>query len=113
MNATLNLRLFSGKRSLITTDQSKLSVRCSADTAVVHRKTPSRIRLVSLIAESPADRFPSLHPAYADIESQADEADHQHARHDEVITLSGVAGIDNEVAEAGVHGDHLRRDDHK
>src|SRR6266852_4066505 len=108
MNATLNLRLFSGKRSLTTTDQSKFRLRCSAETTVVHRSSPKMMRFESLIGEPPAHGLPALHPPYADIETQSDQPDEQHARHHQVVAFAGVARIDDQVAQSGIHGDHFR-----
>src|SRR5438067_10336274 len=105
MKATLNFRLFSGRRSLTTTDQSKFKLRCSAETTVVHSNKPSTMRLESLMfcsigTESPADRFPFLQAADTKVEAQPDEADQKHARHHQVIAFSRVARIDDQVAEA-------------
>src|SRR5258708_31399999 len=100
MKATLNLRLFSGSLSLITTDQSKFMLRCSAETTLVHSSSPRIMRLLSLIGESPADGFPFLQPPDARVETQPDDSDQQHARHYQVITLAGVARVDDEVAQA-------------
>src|SRR5260370_1294389 len=96
MNATLNLRLFSGKRSLITTDQSKFRLRCSAETTVVHRSSPKMRRFESLIGEPPANGLPALHPPYTDIEAQSDQPNEQHARQHQVVAgmlLIGLIGL--------------------
>src|SRR5437867_963188 len=109
MKATLNLRWLGGRRSLTTTDQSKFRVRCSAETTVVHSSRPRMMRLPSLITESPADRFPLLQAPDTEIETQPDKTNQQHARYYQVIAFSGIARIDDEIAETGIHGDHLGR----
>src|SRR5260221_13794518 len=113
MNATLNLRLFSGKRWLTTTDQSKFRLRCSAETTVVHRSNPKMMRFESLIGEPPAHGLPPLHPPYADIEAQSDEPDDQHSRHHQLVPSAGVARTDHQVAQPGIHGHHFRPHHHK
>src|SRR5262249_31833967 len=102
MYATLNLRLFSGRRSLITTDQSKFRLRCKAETPVVHSSSPKMMRFESLIGKPPAHRLPSLHSSYADIEAQSDQPDEQHASHNQIVPFAGVARIDDQVAQSGI-----------
>ncbi len=56
---------------------------------------------------TPADFVEFFQLAHEQIEHQADEADHHHAGDDEVVAFAGVARVNDEIAEAGVDGDHL------
>ena len=47
----------------------------------------------------------------SDVEDETDDADEEHAGHDEIVALARVARVDDEVAEARVDGDHLGGDD--
>src|ERR1700686_963802 len=71
-------------------------------------KIPKTILVLRVIAESPTDGFDFFQAAEAGIEDEPDEADDQHSGHHQVITLAGVARIDDQVAEAGIDGDHFR-----
>ena len=71
------------------------------------------MRLIVLrdIAEPPADGFDFFEAAEGQVEDEADGSDEEHGGYDEVVTLAGVAGVDDEIAEAGVYGDHFGGDD--
>ena len=60
---------------------------------------------------APADLVERLQAADQPVEAEADQADHHHAGDDQVVALAGVAGVDDQVAEPRVDGDHLGRDD--
>src|SRR5260370_1111594 len=47
----------------------------------------------------------------AQIEAVSDHANDAHRGHDEVVAVSGVARVDDQVSEPGVDRHHLRRDD--
>src|SRR5450631_1714950 len=70
-------------------------------------KMPKTILVLRLIAESPANGFDFFQAAEAGIEDEPDKTDDQHGGHHQVVTLARVARIDDQVAEAGIDGDHL------
>ena len=47
----------------------------------------------------PTDLVDPFEATNEQVESQADQADHDHAGDDQVIALAGVAGVDDQVAE--------------
>src|SRR3954468_4644008 len=59
----------------------------------------------------PHDLHPLEH-AHDAVERQTDEPDDDHAGDHEVITVAGVARIDDEIAETRAQRDHLGRDHH-
>ncbi len=61
------------------------------------------------IGVAPAHLVEGFQPANEEVEHEADEADHDHAGHDEVVAFAGVARVDDEIAEAAVDRDHLGR----
>src|SRR5215813_8500584 len=71
--------------------------------------TSLRLRL---IAEPPAHRSNFAQPPKADVEHQPDYPDHQHGSNHQVVTLAGVAGVDHQVAEAGIDSDHFSSHHH-
>src|SRR6478736_3569682 len=74
----------------------------------------SRTRISgSTLSIAPAYFVKFFQPPHQQIENQTDAPDQRHARDDEVVTLSGIARVNDEIAEAGVDGDHLRRHDHE
>src|SRR5438128_12590136 len=108
MYATLSFRLSSGRRSFITTDQFTLSARCAVVTRTTQPKTPANIFRMP----SPPFQRPSLATPKQRVENEPENADDEHAGDNEVIALAGVASVDDEIAETGVDGDHLRGDEH-
>src|SRR5438874_9977478 len=60
--------------------------------------------------EPPADLLQGLQPPHEEVQQQADRADDDHARDHEVIPHTGIARIDDEIAESRVDPDHLGGD---
>src|SRR5579875_1154665 len=100
-----------GRKPLRTASQFTLSHACSPVIRTSHAAAKSRTLFLGLMTESPADGVDLLEAAEACIEQEPDDADEEDSGDDEVVTLAGVAGVDDEVAESGVHGNHLRGDD--
>src|SRR5713226_2604999 len=71
-------------------------------------KIPKTILVLRVIAESPANGFYFFQAAEAGIEDEPNEADDQHGGHYQVVTFAGVPRIDNQVAQAGIDGNHFR-----
>ena len=63
-------------------------------------------------SEAPPDRPEARDPLDQEIQQEAGHPDQEHRRHDQIVALPRVARVDDEVAEAGVDGDHLRRHHH-
>src|ERR1043166_3524680 len=72
-------------------------------------QTP-RTETLAPIDVPPADLLQILQPSHEAVQQQADDADHDHSRDDEVVPHAGIAGIEDEVAEPRVDSDHLRGD---
>ena len=62
---------------------------------------------------APAHGPEALEAADQRVERQADDADRDHRRHDQVVALAGVARVDDQVAQARLDRDHLGRHDHQ
>src|SRR5436190_9841851 len=71
----------------------------------------ARSRTSILLRIPPADRLEAFEEPHDAVEQQPDQADDDHARDDEVVAVSGVPRVDDEIAESGAERDHLRRDD--
>src|SRR5262245_9685384 len=65
-----------------------------------------------VIRVPPADRRHSFQRSDTDVEQQPDDADHDHARDDQIVAVAGVARVDDHEAETRVDRDHLGGDDH-
>src|ERR671931_374330 len=59
---------------------------------------------------APIDVPQGLEPSHEEVQEQADGADDDHSRDHEVIPHTGIASIDDEVAESRGDPDHLRGD---
>ena len=77
------------------------------------RRLGGAARGCSVMADSirPLHRLEAFHLPHQQVQEPADQPDHDHARHDQIIAFAGVAGVDDQVAEPGVDGDHLGGDD--
>src|ERR1017187_9338782 len=64
---------------------------------------PSR----GLLLEAPADGPQPFEPPGGDVEDEADRADEEHPRHDEIVALARISRVDDEIAQARVDRDHL------
>ena len=71
------------------------------------------MRVLSLKAEPPTNGLDLFEPAEDQVEGQTDDTDHHHRRDDEVVAVAGIAGVNDEVAKAGINSEHLGRDDHQ
>src|ERR1019366_1434103 len=58
-------------------------------------------------AETPADGFDFFQAAEHQIESEANDANHDHGGDDKIVALAGIAGVDHQIAEAGIDSDHF------
>src|SRR5215469_13842443 len=70
-----------------------------------------RLRSSILVRIAPPDPPVSLQQAHQTIQGQSDQADNDHSGDHQVVTIPGVAGVHDHVAESGVQRDHFRRDD--
>src|ERR1700681_4692146 len=66
-----------------------------------------------LAAIPPPDDLQPLQAAHHAVEQEAGDSDDDHPGHHEVVAISGVAGVDDQVAQPGPESDHLGRDDHE
>src|SRR5882757_4310979 len=80
---------------------------------MIHAQAPRMTLALRLMAEPPANGFDPLQAAKKEVEAQSNESDQQHGRYDKVIPLAGVAGIDDEISQTGIHGNHLCCDNHQ
>src|SRR6185437_4433799 len=62
-----------------------------------------------LFAETPTHGFEFFETPETEIEHEADEPDQHHCGDNEVIALAGIAGVTNQITEAGIDRDHFRR----
>src|SRR6266545_2467897 len=69
------------------------------------------MRFVSAIRVTPAHFIELFELAHEHVQNQANQPDHHHARHDEIVALARIARVDDQIAESRVHRDHFRRDD--
>src|ERR1700744_1418633 len=109
----MTFRFAGGWWSFRTAPQFTLSQACSPVMSRSQAKTPKPILVLRLIAEAPANRFEFFQAANARIEDEADEANDQHGGHHQVVPLTRVARINNQVAQAGVDRDHFRSYHHE
>src|SRR5258706_13521394 len=111
MYATFSFRFASGSRSFISTCQFTLSTECAAVMATI--QAPMATTIFRIVRSPPfVIPDPMLDTANARIEQQSDQTDQQHSRDDEVVAFAGVAGVDDEISESGVDGDHLCGHEH-
>src|SRR5436190_1923439 len=75
-------------------------------------KAISRTRRL-IVTEPPANGFECFQPTEPEIEYQANHTDYEHRRNDQVIAFARVSGVDHQVAETGVDGNHLRCHNHQ
>src|SRR6266545_4292800 len=113
MYATFSFRFANGFWSFTKLDQSTFSAKCAAVSAAVHTATAMTIRRPLRDIEPPADGSESFNLCYEKVQREADQADEQHCRDHEVVSLARVSRVNHQVAEPGIHGDHLRRDNHE
>src|SRR4029079_2824704 len=64
-----------------------------------------------LVRIPPADGLEAFQEAHDAVEHEPDQADDDHARDDQVVSVPGVPRVDDEIAEPGAERDHLRGDD--
>src|SRR5260221_146394 len=62
-----------------------------------------------ILRESPLQRPDALERTQSDVQQETNDADQHHAGHYEVITVSGIASVDNQKAEPRINRDHFRR----
>ena len=64
----------------------------------------------SSVSVTPTDLVEPLETTHHQVEGQTNQANDDHAGDHQIITLAGVAGVDDQVAQARVDGDHLGGD---
>src|ERR1700733_4002161 len=70
-----------------------------------------RMPLTSILVRiTPPDRFQALEQSHHAVQQQSDQTDDDHSGDDEVVSVAGVARIDDEISESRTQGNHLRRD---
>src|SRR5690242_14710579 len=60
---------------------------------------------------APPDRLDPFQAAHRAVEQQPGDADDDHRGHDQIVTVAGIARVDDQVTKARPEGDHLGRDD--
>ena len=104
------------RRAIVVEDRGPVDVQIgmqAGDEHAASRRRRRQILVLRLIAEPPANGLDFFEAAEADVEHEPDEADDQHGGDDQVVALAGVARVDDQVAQAGIDGDHFRGDHHQ
>src|SRR6476661_7325266 len=66
-----------------------------------------------LAAISPPDDLQSLQAAHHAVQQQAGDADDDHPGHHQVVAISRVTGVDDQIPQPGPESDHLGGDDYE
>src|SRR5271166_2175504 len=66
-----------------------------------------------LVRITPPDRFQSLEQSHHSIQQQSNQPDNDHSGDHEIVSIAGVARIDDQISESRAQRDHLRSDHHQ
>src|SRR5579863_9312982 len=70
-----------------------------------------RMPLTSILVRiAPPDRFEALEQSHDAVEQQSNQPDDDHSGDHQIVSITGVARIDDEVSQSRTQGNHLRRD---
>src|SRR6185295_4166997 len=87
------------------TSKLRSSSTCTGPPRVSKVFEIDRTSILGLIA--PAHLVQPLEPPHGAVEQEPDDADDEHAGHHEIVAVARVPRVDDQVAEAGAHRDHL------
>src|SRR6188472_4322091 len=93
--------------------KSRSSMTASRPWSVGNPLPTLRTWILVLMNIAPPHDFHALQQPHDAVECQADEPDDDHAGDHQVVAVTGVARVDDHVAEARAQRDHLGGNDHE
>src|SRR5207244_10799368 len=94
-------------------NQPKVTHSSTTDTAPTQSSTPNITYRESFMVKAPTKKFELLQLPDAGVQAKPDHANQEHPGDHQVVTLAGVARIDNQVSQAGIDRDHFRGHHHQ